>query len=136
MINIKCNKGITIVSLVITIIILLILTGVTISSIDLSNSNARYNNMVADINLIEDKVFIYFNKYNEIPKTTRLIEIDGTEYYEVDLSKLENLTLNYGKDYGKQEDLNSSSDVYLVNSNLNVYYLKGVARVDKIYHEK
>ncbi len=136
MINIKSKKGITLVSLVVTIIVLLILTGVSISGLSLSNGTKNYNNMVSDIEVIEDGIFIYFNKYNEIPKTSRLIQIDGTEYYEVDLSKLENLTLNYGKDYGKQEDLNSSSDVYLVNSNLNIYYLKGVAKVDKIYHAK
>ena len=40
---------------------------------------------------------------------------------QIDLSKLYNITLNYGEDYGKELEI--SSDVYLINSNLNIYYL-------------
>jgi len=37
MIKIKSNKGITIVSLIITVVLIIILSGATISNIDLSN---------------------------------------------------------------------------------------------------
>lgn len=137
MINIKSKKGITIVSLVIAIVILLILSGTTIYNLNLSNGVSRYNNMIADIKLLNDKALIYFNKYGEIPKTDRKIEIkNNEEYYEVDLSKLEGITLNYGKDYGQEGNLTNSSDVYVINSNLNVYYLKGVEKAGEMYHEK
>lgn len=136
MINIKSQKGITMVSLVIAIIILLILSGTAIYNLNLSNGAARYNNMVADIKLLKDKTLMYFNKYGETPNTNRKISIGGIEYYEVDLSKLEDITLNYGSDYGKQDSLTNSSDVYLINSNLNIYYLKGVEKSGEIYHEK
>lgn len=129
MINMKSQKGITMVSLVITIIILLILSGTAIYNMNLSNGAARYNNMVADITLLEDKILVYYNKYGETPKLENGITRDS--YYEIDLSKLENITLNYGTKYN-----GDNNDVYLVNDNLEVYYLKGVEKAGEIYHEK
>lgn len=138
MINIKSQKGITMISLVIAIVILLILSGTAIYNLNLSNGVGRYNNMVADIKLLNDKTLVYYNKYGEIPKTNRSsININGEEYYELDISKLEGITLNYGKEYGQVGTLTSSSDVYVINeSTLNVYYLKGVEKSGEIYHEE
>ena len=96
--NINSNKGITLVSLVVSIIILLILSTISIQVIRSSNNISPYNNMVADINLLEDKISVYYNKYGEIPKTSEEIEIEGIKYYKIDLSKLENVTLNFGRD--------------------------------------
>ena len=135
MINIKLNSGITIVSLIITIIVMLILTGVTISGVKNFGSAGRYNNMIADITILKDKAFVYYNKYGEIPKTTRSIVINEKEYYEIDLSVLDGLTLNYGNDYGDDEDLTSDSDVYLIDLELDIYYLKGVKKQGEIYHK-
>ena len=136
MINIKGNKGITLVSLVVTIIVLLILTGTTIYNYSISNETSYYNKMVSDIELLNDKILIYYNKYVEIPKTNREITINGTLYYEIDLSKIGTLTLNYGKEYGRIVTLSASSDVYVVDKSLNVYYLKGVEKSGEIYHVK
>lgn len=134
MINIKENKGITLVSLVITIIIILILTGVTTRNFSISNEEAKYNKMISDIKLLNDKILVYYNKYEEIPITDRQITIDGIVYYEIDLSKLKDLTLNYGKEYGKTQELTVYSDAYAINENLSVYYLKGVEKSGEIYH--
>ena len=137
MINIKENKGITLVSLVVTIVIILILCITVIYNYSMSNDVSVYNKMVADIKLLEDKIVIYYNKYADTPKTNRSIEISGTEYYEIDLSKLENITLNYGQDYKKDDDLNDSSDVYLINpTNLDIYYLSGIEINGETYHVK
>lgn len=136
MINIKENKGITLVILVVTIVILLILSGTAIYNYSLSNEVSIYNKMIADIKLLEDKTVIYYNKYGDIPKTDRSIQISGTDYYEIDLSKLDNITLNYGKDFKGTGKLNNSSDIYLVNSNLDIYYLKGIEKNGEIYHVK
>lgn len=127
----KSNKGITIVALVTTVIIILILLGVTISGINTSNNAVPYNNMVADITLLEEKLLLYYNRYKEIPKTEMAKQIDGVQYYEIDLSKLENVTLNYGIQYE-----GDTEDIYLVNNNLKVYYLKGVQKSGTIYHNK
>ena len=129
--KIKSNKGITMVALVTTVIIMLILLGVTISGINTSNNAVPYNNMVADITLLEEKLLLYYNRYKEIPKTEMAKQIDGVQYYEIDLSKLENVTLNYGIQYE-----GDTEDIYLVNNNLKVYYLKGVQKSGTIYHNK
>ena len=135
MINIKSNKGITITTLVIAIIIMLILTGTIVSNISTSDGADRYNNMKADIILIKDKALLYYNKYNEAPVTEKTIEVSGVTYHEVDLQKLGDITLNYGSEYNKGENLTTSSDVYVIDNNLNVYYLKGIKMSGDIYHE-
>lgn len=129
--KIKSNKGITMVALVTTIIIMLILLGVSINGINTSNNAVPYNNMVADITLLEEKLLLYYNKYKEIPKTEIVKQMDGVQYYEIDLSKLENITLNYGIKYNGDEE-----DIYLVNDNLKVYYLRGVQKSGTMYHNK
>ena len=125
------QKGITLISLIMTVIILLILSTITISSIRSSNNVAPYNNMIADITLLEDKILVYYNKYGEIPKKADVAgkELEGSTYYEIDLSKLENITLNYGIKTDGDE-----TDIYLVNENLEVYYLKGIEKSGTIHH--
>lgn len=100
--SIKNSKGITIIALVVTVVILLILTGTVIYNSNLSKSNYKYNKMVADLDILSDKIFDYYKKYNELPRTERTIEIGEVRYREIDLSKLDNLTLNFGKDYRKR----------------------------------
>lgn len=124
--KLKSQRGITIVSLIITIIILLILSGTIIYNMNSSNKVVGYNNMIADIKLLEDKLLVYFNKYGEIPKTSRTININNKDYYEIDLSRLDNITLNYGIEYNENTELTENSDVYLVNDSLDVYYLQGI----------
>lgn len=128
--KLKSEKGITLVALVITIVILLILTGVTITGINTSNNIVPYNNMIADITLLEEKISMYYNKYGEIPILQDGIErqIDAETYYEIDLSKLQGITLNYGTKYNGDEE-----DVYLVNNNLEVCYL-GRSKMIKNLH--
>lgn len=134
--KINCEKGITIVALIITVIVLLILAGIIVENIDSSSKVSGYNNMVADIRLLEDKLLIYFNKYGEIPKTTRSININTKDYYEIDLSKLDNITLNYGKKYGETDELViNKSDVYVVNDALEVYYIQGMNLDGLRYYE-
>ena len=108
---IKSQKGITIVTLIIMIIFILILTGTIVYNSNSSNKAVTYNNMIADIKLLEDKILIYFNKYGEIPKTSRTIEIDNIIYHEIDLSKLDNVTLMYGNDNNKTGELTNTLDV-------------------------
>lgn len=134
--HLKSENGITIVSLVITIIVLLILSGTVIYNMNSSNEVPKYNNMIADIELLEDKIKIYFNKYGDVPKTGREIKINDINYYEIDLSKLENLILRYGKEYAESTNLvNNASDVYVVNDSLEVYYLKGISLSEEKRHE-
>lgn len=134
MIKINSNNGITIISLIITVIVLLILAGTIVSSLDTSDGTANYNKMTADIKFLKDELLIYYNKYEEVPTTDRKINIDGEDYLEIDLQKLSNITLNFGKEYGETATLTNSDDVYVTDKNLNIYYLRGIEKSGTIYH--
>lgn len=136
MINIRGNKGITLITVVTTVVILIILTGTIIYNYNVTDETSYYNKMVSDIKLLNDKILVYYNKYEEIPKTDREITISGIQYSEIELDKLDNITLNYGNEYGETEILTNSSDVYVVDENLNIYYLKGIENQGEIYHSK
>lgn len=127
------NKGITITTLVVTVIIMLILSSTIIMKISDSKDVSKLNNLYADIKILEDKVLEYYNDYGTLPikgepkAPLRSME-NGNKYYEIDLNKLENITLNYG--HGNDE-----KDIYVVNGDtLDVYYYKGVTYEGKKYY--
>lgn len=129
--KISQNKGVTLVALIMTIVLLLILSSVAINNLNKSSNVAPYNNMIADIELLTDKIVIYYNKYGELPIIENNSQIiDDIEYYKIDLNKLENITLNYGT-----EKDGNAKDIYLVNNNLEVYYLEGIEKSGKIEHK-
>lgn len=131
--NLKNNKGITLTTLVVTIILMLILTSTVMMKVKDTSIVSNLNNLYSDIKLLEDKVLDYYNNYGTLPIkgeqiTSQPNEIKGT-CYEIDLNKLENLTLNYGK--GDKED----KDIYVVDKEtLDVYYLKGIEYEESVYY--
>lgn len=139
----KQEKGISMVSLVITIIILLILTNVMIY-------NARDNiyikalaNLYNDIEILNSKVSEYYERYGNIPTKTEYTNInklsnilsknnDIGEFYVIDLEAMQGITLNYGKDYenikNNEENANNYEDIYIINENShNIFYVKGIS---------
>ena len=131
----KNNRGITLTTLVIAVIMMSIITSILVYNTTDGIEIKKYNNMCNDIQLLNDKILSYYNKYGEVPKTSRKYNIDGIDYFEIDLSKLDNLTLYYGKEYKEAGQLTESSDVYLVNDSLNIYYLKGVEKSGEKHHK-
>lgn len=90
---------------------------------------SELNNMYKDIKVLEDKVLLYYLDNGELPTRGEAIydfygksinPNDGEIYYEIDLSKLENMNLFYGnKKLGKK-------DVYIINEESHtVYYYMG-----------
>ena len=125
---IKNQKGITLAYLIITIIILGILSTIAITSFKNSDDVGKYNKMIADITILKDKVLVYYNKNKEIPIIANTSEtIDGVTYSKIDITKLENVTLNNG--YSNEE-----GDYYLINNNLEIYYKKGAEKSGHTYH--
>ena len=107
----KNKTGITMVSLVVTIIILIILTSVLVFNTQDSIYIKRLNNLYNDIELLREKVSSYYNEYGEIPATIKYTNIsslknilsaknDIGDFYVIDLEAMQGITLNYGKDYG------------------------------------
>ena len=85
---------------------------------------------------LRDKISVYYAQYGAIPISVeytnedRLNEInvisdavDTGKFYVIDLSAIENLTLNYGTDYEKirnnevttTEQANQLEDIYIIN---------------------
>ncbi len=138
---IKKQRGITLIALIITIIIISILVGVTVRYANIGTDVRNYNYMCADIELLENKIKLFYNDKGTIPTVGSAISAksflgiqanskDNDNYYKVDVSQLYNVTLNYGG--GADAD-----DAYIVNEqSLKVYYLKGVVLDDEKYYTK
>lgn len=126
--NIKNIKGVTLISLVMTIIVVSILLTVIVYTVRSSKGSSEYNKMLADIQLLEDRILVYYGKNGELPITNTTENIEGVLYYEIDLGKLPNVSLNFGT------SSTDETDRYLVNSNLDVYYKKGTHQGERIYH--
>lgn len=158
---IKNQKGVSLVSLAVAIVILVIITNVLIYNAQDGVQVKILTNLYNDVDNLKDKVSEYYTKYGTIPvnKTAKYdkessvaIEklkqagilsnaVDSGEFYVIELSSLENLTLTYGEDYNKmpssptQEELNALTDIYIINSvSQNIFYVAGVNVDNKMYY--
>ena len=133
--NIRNNKGITLMTEVIAVLLLVIIISIISYSAKSSLQIRNLNNMYADIISIQDKVSTYYLKYGSVPigeeVSENIIEQisdeinpnDSGYYYKVNMSELQNITLN-----NRQTD----DEYYFINSQtLTVYYSKGV-KVDNL----
>lgn len=151
--NLKNQKGITMVAEVLTMVIFVLLIG-TITYSSMSSFDVRnLNNMYADILTIQEKAANYYLKYGTAPiDEEKNISIsllpgdmlrnpndDNNSYYVVDLTKLLNVTLNREvtpKELvalpGKDGTINTTADgssqlFYIINTKtLTVYSSRGV----------
>lgn len=144
----KLEKGITLITLSVVVIVLLIITGTMIYNVKSNLGVGRLKNMQSDIENLRDKISVYYAQYGAIPISVeytnedRLNEInvisdavDTGKFYVIDLSAIENLTLNYGTDYEKirnnevttTEQANQLEDIYIINeTSHNIFYLRGI----------
>lgn len=145
--NIKNEKGITLTTLILTVVLILIIGGMmgyySTSGLNLK----RINNMYSDIEQIQTEVDTYYLKNNELPLLNVSVSFsnflnpnDNSEYYVIDLSKLGNLKLNYGKEFENiksSDKLENYTDVYIINKqSQTIYYLKGIEFEDNTYYTK
>lgn len=142
----KRNKGITLISLVISIIIILIISGMVIYYSTKGLAIQKVNNLYSDIEQIESQVDSYYIKNNELPIIDD-IEItfndssnvnDGNIYHIIDLSELDGLNLNYGRDFEIVKNNNTYSnneDIYIINDDSHtIYYIKGIEYDGEVYY--
>lgn len=145
--NLKSNKGITLITLVITIVVMLILS-FTIS-INANNyiERTKKSNLDTDLQRLQEKIEIYYSKNKEIPVLNKYTNVamlekkenDNENYFVIDLDKLEGIELNYGKDFEKAKQLEGEIadllDIYIINEESHViYYPKGVKFDNKMYY--
>ena len=140
----KNEKGVTLVALTITVVILLI-----VSSILLYNANdniqiKRLTSMYNDVSNLRDKVASYYKEYGAIPAKIEYTAVshlrdsgviganDGDKFFVLDLERLDGVTLNFGKDYEKVRkqqyaDINQLKDLYIINEKShNIFYVEGI----------
>lgn len=128
----KRKKAIIVVFLIGIILIFGIIYSLVQNGIELS----VLNNVYKDIDIIEQRIAIYYLNNGNLPTKDKNINFnnsinpnDSDNFYEIDLEKLENLSINYGKkEYGEE-------DIYIINDQSHtIYYLKGVKyEKDRIY---
>lgn len=146
------QKGVTLITLMITIVVLLIISNMVIYSVKDNLGMEKLKYMQNDIENLNDKVSAYYNQYATLPikkKYTNITNIrnaglisdeaDKGDFYVIDLSALDNLTLTYGKDYEKitddTTDVDSLQDIYIMNeTSHNIFYVKGIKLGDDIFY--
>lgn len=141
----KNQKGITLMIVIITIIIMVMITG-TIAYNSSSNLAMRlYYNMCSDIELLDEKIAIYYLKNKDktdileqlpilddsisINKLIADYDSDNVNYnpnnsntlYKIDLNKLENLSLNY-------------TNYYIDSVSHTIYFADGINVDDTFYY--
>lgn len=128
--KIKSNKGITMVTLIVTIVLMTLLITVAVTSVDDGTDFRKYSLMCADIEQLENKVLYFYREYGELPIGNEVVNIpeainNGHEFYKLNINKLNGLTLNLG-------DVN---DKYIIDiETFEVYYLNGIEYEGKIYY--
>ena len=142
--KIKNERGVTLVALTITVIILLIITSILIYNANDNTYIKRLTNMYNDISNLRDKVISYNKEYGTIPIKMEYTGVshlkdagviganDGDKFYVLDLEKLDGITLNFGKDYEKIKiqdyvNVNDLKDLYIINEKSNnIFYVQGI----------
>ena len=139
----KKERGITIITLSVTIIILIILTFTISVNMDEIGNRKKKSRFESDLNSLKEEINQYYIRVKEIPiinkytNTSMLNTIknvnDGDEYYVIDIRQLE-VKLNYGTDYTEivnnrniTEEISDLTDVYIINKQSHtIYYPKGI----------
>ena len=137
--KVNSEKGITLTTLVITIVVLMILSFSITASIKSTIETRNYNGVKEDIINLSEEIRVYYLNNGELPidtsKTYDLKEYgvpdsdinpnDEGDYYRIRTSLLNDVILNNGGLENNEENADTD-DMYVVNeSSLTVYYLMG-----------
>ena len=167
------QKGISLVSLSVAVIVILAIAGTVLYNVKTNLGIQRVKSMQADIENLRGKVANYYlqngtlpvlneysgrdNQNKSISKDSNVIEnvvenaastnLDTGDYYVIDLSEMENITLTYGEDYETLKTLPGDmvkalndgnkdlTDVYIINSvSHNIFYVAGITYEEKTYY--
>ena len=146
--NIRENKGITLVALVISIIVLLIISGISITGSLHGDKESKSAEQISELNIIQHAILERYTRVQltkeELPGTTitkadvqeviddinnksgEHIQLKGTEYKELNKSDLETLGINGEKNifivnYKTGEVINKTARVTNLNEALYIY---------------
>lgn len=138
--SIRENKGITLIILIITIVVMLILTTTVIVSVSGYDDIRNLNNLANDLDALQSKVNIYYEKNKSLPVSTKINDDvqtylgenknsnDGVDYYKIDLSILNDISLTFGSE-------KSEKDYYIINEQSHsIYYYAGIEATGTMYY--
>ena len=144
------QKGINLISLTITVLVILVLTNVVIYNVKSNLKTQNIKSLQTDISNLREKISTYYSQYGEIPANKEYTNtgninvissaVDTGKFYVIDLSALDNITLNYGMDYekiksGEVTDVNTLSDLYIINKDShNIFYVEGVTLDNQTFY--
>ena len=147
------DKGITLISLVITIIVMLILSATVTVNIKQSTEIGDVSELKTDITNLKKKVENFYKEYGEIPaeieytnisKLSNVLNTTEKEsdsmFYVIDLQAMKGISLNYGRDYENIKNnpthtVSDYEDLYIINNKThNIFYVAGVRSSDTIYY--
>lgn len=154
----KNQKGVTLITLAITIVVLIILTFTITVNIEPYKNQKIKTNFETDMQRLKEEISQYYTRVKDIPIINKYTNVsmldgikninDGDEYYVIDVKQLE-VELNYGADYytiaqmDVAKEITDLSDVYIINKQSHtIYYPKGVEydggmhyRLGEVYSE-
>lgn len=124
--------------LMLFIIIFVIILIIIINSIKTTIELNKLSNMYKDIDILEDKISIYYLNNGILPTKSKIEDFlfsvnpnDNDNYYEIDLDKLENINLYFGK------KKYSYKDIYIINEQSHtIYYYAGIKYKDYNFFSK
>lgn len=137
-------KGVTLISLAIAVVILVLVANLVIYNVKDNLKVGRLKGMQNDIENLRDKIASYYAQNGKLPASIEYTNVghirsagvisdavDTGDFLVIELSALENLTLNYGEDYEKVKeasgDINEYDDLYIINeASHNIFYVRGV----------
>lgn len=115
------------------LIVIIIFIGL-IFSIQMGIDLSRINSMNEDIDILDDKIAIYYLNHGNIPVKNKVKfenssnPNDNDVYYEIDFEKLDNIYLNYGR------KIKNENDYYIINElSHTIYYFNGIEYKNKKY---
>ena len=155
--NLRKERGVTVITVTISVIILLVITGILVYNAKDVIYIRNYNKLRNDIDLLRDKVSEFYNEYGSIPAKTKYTNIPAgiknilnstelnneDEIYILDLQELDGLTLNYGQDYEIVKDMDTIEEqytnLYIIHKATHNIFLTGGVRAKegnttKIYY--
>lgn len=125
--KLRANKGITMITVVVALVLMIILMTVSITSVNDGTEFREYSLMLSDIELLENKVLYFNREYGELPIGNKVTSIpdainNGNIFYKINMNKLSGITLNL-------------EGTYIIDSEtFEVYYLNGVEYDGEIYY--
>lgn len=138
----KNQKGVTLITLSITIVVMIILTFTITVNIEPYKNQRIKTNFETDMKRLREEINQYYARVKELPTINKFTNTsmlegikninDNDEYYVIDIEQLE-VELVYGSDYytisnkDEAEEITDLLDVYIINKQSHtIYYPNGV----------